>query len=83
MGRVSLMPVKIDGEEHYWTLEVCRKAHISRCTLMRWIENGVLTKIRRDRRGWRLFTENDLRVIIAESERTTVEETTRPKKGGQ
>jgi len=74
------MPVKIDGEVHYWTLEVCRKANISRSTLLRRLEEGVLTKIRRDRRGWRLFTENDLSVIIAETERITVEKITRPKK---
>jgi len=43
------------------------------------LEEGVLTKIRRDRRGWRLFTENDLSVIIAETERITVEEKPRPK----
>ena len=73
------MPVKIDREVHYWTMEVCRKANISRCTLLRWIEDGVLIKIRRDRRGWRLFTENDLSVIIAETERITVEEKPRPK----
>ena len=76
------MPVKVDAEVHYWTLEVCRKANISRSTLLRRLEEGMLAKIRRDRRGWRLFTENDLNVIIAETERITVEETTRPKKGG-
>jgi predicted site-specific integrase-resolvase len=73
------MPVKINGEVYYRTLEVCRKANISRSTLLRWLENGLLTKTRRDRRGWRLFTENDLRAIVAEVERINVEELPRPK----
>jgi DNA-binding transcriptional MerR regulator len=73
------MPVKINGEVYYRTLEVCRKANISRSTLLRWLENGLLTKTRRDRRGWRLFTENDLRAIVAEVERINVEEIPRPK----
>jgi DNA-binding transcriptional MerR regulator len=73
------MPVKINGEVYYRTLEVCRKANISRSTLLRWLENGLLTKTRRDRRGWRLFTESDLRAIVAEVERINVEEIPRPK----
>ena len=73
------MPVKINGEVYYRTLEVCRKANISRSTLLRWLENGLLTKTRRDRRGWRLFTENDVRAIVAEVERINVEEIPRPK----
>jgi len=73
------MPIKIDGEVHYWTLEVCRKANVSRSTLLRRLNEGVLTKIRRDRRGWRVFNENDVSVIMAEIERITVEETPRPK----
>ena len=73
------MPVKINGEVYYRTLEVCRKANISRSTLLRWLGNGLLTKTRRDRRGWRLFTENDLRAIVAEVERINVEEMPRPK----
>jgi DNA-binding transcriptional MerR regulator len=39
----------------------------------------VLNKIRRDRRGFRLFTENDLSVLKVEIERITVEEKPRPK----
>ena len=77
------MPIDINGEIHYWTLEVCHKANISRSTLLRRLEEGILAKIRRDRRGWRLFTENDLNVIKSDTEMITVEDTTRHKKGKQ
>jgi len=73
------MPVKIGGEVYYRTMEVCHEAHISRSTLLRWLEKGLLTKTLRDRRGWRLFSENDLRVIMAEVGRTWVEEIPSPK----
>jgi hypothetical protein len=72
--------LQIDGEVYYWALEVCRKANISWSTLLRRLEESVLTTIRRDRRGWGgLFTENDLNIIIAETGRMTVEEKPRPK----
>jgi excisionase family DNA binding protein len=73
------MPIEINGQLLYSTTETCVRVGISRATLSRWIQKGVLNKIRRDRRGWRLFTENDLSVIIAETERITVEEKPRPK----
>jgi DNA-binding transcriptional MerR regulator len=72
------MPLEIDGETYYWTLEVCRKANVSRSGLLRLLKDGLLDKMRRDRRGWRLFTENDLRVIKAEINRIKVEEISRP-----
>ncbi len=73
------MPIKYDGIVYYWTLEVCRRANISRSTLLRWLEKGLLTKVRRDRRGWRLFTDNDILVIIAETGKMTIEEKPRLK----
>jgi DNA-binding transcriptional MerR regulator len=45
---------------------------ISRATLQRWLQKGVLNKIRRDRRGFRLFTEEDLGTLKAEIERINV-----------
>jgi DNA-binding transcriptional MerR regulator len=68
------MPFNIDGEVYYWTLEVCQKANISRSTLLRRLDEGVLDKVRRDRRGWRLFSEDDLRSIVAETKRISIEE---------
>jgi len=67
------MPVEIGGETYYRTSEACAKARVSRATLFRWLKAGVLIKSHRDRRGWRLFTEDDLDALLAESNRVDVE----------
>lgn len=63
------MPIDIDGRTYYRTLEVCKKANISRATLFRWLKRGILEKRLRDRRGWGLFTEEDLKKIGTEATR--------------
>ena len=62
--------VKIDGKVYYWTLEFCRKVPLSRSTLLRWLKGGVIQEPIRDRRGWRLFSEDDLKNIKFEIEIT-------------
>ena len=69
------MPREINGQTFYETLEVCRKVGISRPTLFRWLKQGILTKLHKDRRGWRLFTEEDLNKIQAEANRVEAEDT--------
>jgi len=55
------MPVTINGQTYYRTVEVCRTVGISRSTLFRWLKQGILSKSeRRDRRGWRLFTRDEI-----------------------
>jgi len=68
------MPVKIDNRIYYRTLDVCQETGISRATLFRWISSGMLPKLFRDRRGWRLFTKADLNIIKAEARRIEIEE---------
>lgn len=63
------MPIKIDGETFYRTAETCELSEISRATLLRWRKAGLLTRVRRDRRGWRLFTKNDIATIKTEARR--------------
>jgi hypothetical protein len=70
-GRV--MPRKIDGKIYYEATEVCDKAGISRPTLFRWLKRGLLVRMHRDRRGWRLFTEEDLNKIQAEATRIEID----------
>ena len=61
------MPIKIDGQIFYRTLEVCKKAGISRSTLLRRFEDGTLTDtMHRDKNGWRLFNETDIENVISE-----------------
>jgi DNA-binding transcriptional MerR regulator len=67
------MAVEINGKTYYRTAEICAKAGISRATLFRWLKAGVLKKTYRDRRGWRMFTENDLNTMRSESEIIKVE----------
>jgi len=64
------MPVEIDGEKHYWVFEVCQEARVSRSTLLRWLKRGVIQEPIKDRRGWRIFSESDLKRIRREVERT-------------
>jgi excisionase family DNA binding protein len=68
------MPKEINNQLFYSATETCERTGISRATLQRWIQKGVLNKIRRDRRGFRLFTEEDLSTLKAETERINVEE---------
>jgi DNA-binding transcriptional MerR regulator len=67
------MPIQISGEMYYRTSETCHKAGISRATLCRWLKAGILAKSYKDRRGWRIFTEDDLNRIRAEATRIEVE----------
>jgi hypothetical protein len=69
----GVMPRKIDGKRYYEATEVCRKAGISRPTLFRWLKRGLLINLHRDRRGWRLFTEEDLNKIQAEATRIEID----------
>jgi excisionase family DNA binding protein len=58
------MPTKIKGETYYRTSEAAQIAGISRSTLLRWVDDGIIKgTTHRDRRGWRLFTRADIRRI--------------------
>ena len=67
------MAITIDGKVYYKTSEACKKTGISRATLFRWLKTGILEKYYRDRRGWRLFTEEDLNSIRAEARKIKTE----------
>jgi len=61
------MSITIRRKVYYRTSEACETAGISRSTLLRWIRDGVLEDAsRRDRRGWRLFSEADIKRIEEE-----------------
>ena len=64
------MPVTVNGRTYYRTAEVCRTVGISRTTFFRWLKEGILRESQqRDRRGWRLFTEDELNRFEAEANR--------------
>ena len=67
------MSIEIDGQVYYRTSEACKKIGVSRATLFRWLKAGVLDQHRKDRRGWRIFREEDLKKISAEASKIHIE----------
>jgi len=58
------MTVEIDGQIYYRAHEVCTMNRISKSTLLRWIRKGIIEDTsRRDWRGWRLFSQDELQRI--------------------
>ncbi len=66
------MTIEINGQTYYKTSEACKRTGISRATLFRWLKTGILNKFYKDRRGWRLFTEEDLNKIRAEARKIEI-----------
>ncbi len=66
------MPVTVNGQTYYRTAEVYRLVGISRNTLYRWLQRGTLSGPElRDRRGWRLFTQDEVDTLKSEAGRIT------------
>ena len=62
------MPKEIRGKTYYLTSEACEMAGISRGTLFRWIREKIIDDVElKDRNGWRLFTEKEVKKIKAEA----------------
>lgn len=66
------MPIAVNGQTYYRTVDVCRIVGISRSTLFRSLRQGVFREAaHRDRRGWRLFTKEEVDMLNAEVNRVT------------
>lgn len=66
------MPVRMNGKIYYRTTEVCRVVGVSRTTFFRWLRDGTLKEAtHRDRRGWRLFTQDEVSKFRVEANRIT------------
>jgi excisionase family DNA binding protein len=66
------MTISLNGKTYYRTAEACQLAGISRNTYFRWLREGSMADVEiRDRRGWRLFTEEDLLRLKNEASRIT------------
>lgn len=58
------MPKVVGGKQFYLAHEAAQVAGISKQTLLRWIvENRIKDAAKRDRNGWRLFTEAEVKSI--------------------
>jgi len=65
------LAIKVNGQTYFRTADVCRLVGISRTTLFRWLNEDMLsTTVSRDRRGWRLFTEDEVNTLKTEAERS-------------
>jgi hypothetical protein len=57
----ALSKVVYKGREYFRTHDVCQMAGISKSTLLRWLRSGVVkSNSIRDRRGWRLYSKEDV-----------------------
>ena len=64
------MPITVNGQTYYLTSEACQMVGISRTTLFRWLKQKDLNIHEyRDRRKWRLFTENEISKLNKEANR--------------
>jgi len=62
------MPVKLNGRIYYRTAETCQMVGIGKSTLFRWIRQSIVKDAEyRDRKGWRLFAEDELLSLKSET----------------
>ena len=55
------MPVTINGQTYYRTNKVCLAVGIGKSTLFRWVKEGITKEAEyRDRKGWRLFSDDEI-----------------------
>ena len=67
------MPIKVSHTVYFRTAEACTLAGITKNTFLRWVKNGSIPDVRRkDRRGWRLFTKNELKRLKTEANKVNV-----------
>jgi DNA-binding transcriptional MerR regulator len=64
------MTTRINGQTYFRTSEACRMVGVSRNTLYRLVRLTVFNEAeRRDHRGWRLFTREDIDQLKAQVNR--------------
>jgi DNA-binding transcriptional MerR regulator len=60
------MPFQVNGQTMYKTKEACKLAGTNVDTFFRWVREGKFADVEyRDRNGWRLFTDTDIRRLEA------------------
>ncbi len=67
------MPIEIDGTTFFRSAEVSEMTGVSKSTIHRWLNDGIIPQARfRDRNGWVLFTEEDIQRIKDEARITEI-----------
>jgi hypothetical protein len=68
----NIMSISIQGKKYYRTHEALKIVGISRATFFRWLKEGTIQDVSyKDRRGWRLFTEDDIDRLAKEANKMT------------
>ncbi len=68
------MSLKIDGTTYFKSAEVSKITGVSKSTIHRWIKEGIIpSAMYRDRNGWMMFAEEDIKRIKDEAHITVVE----------
>lgn len=65
------MPIKISGKTYFRTAEAAEMIGVSKPTLLRWIKDRKISDVKRDRRGWRIFSQGDVKRIRKWAQTTT------------
>jgi DNA-binding transcriptional MerR regulator len=52
------------SEEKYYLNDILKKIDRNKTTLIRWEEQGLIPKAKRDSRGWRYYSKKELKKII-------------------
>jgi hypothetical protein len=69
-GDSTPMPITINNNKYYHTAEACTIAGISKNTFLRWVAEGTFCEVQyRDGRGWRLFDDRELNLLVNEVSR--------------
>ena len=65
------------GRKHFTLKEAAKLIGVAPITLKRWLLVRKVGEVRKDRNGWRIFTENDIERIKRYKNRTTAPSTKR------
>ena len=52
------------SRERYYLKEILVRIDRNKTTLIRWEESGLIPKAKRDSRGWRYYTEQEIEYIL-------------------
>ena len=69
------MAIVLNGTKYYRLYEACEKAGIGVSTYYRWVKDGEIEDVTyTDRRGWRIFTEEDVERLSNEVNKIVVKQ---------
>jgi site-specific DNA-methyltransferase (cytosine-N4-specific) len=54
----------MDSDRRYSTRQVADKVGVSKETILRWLRAGKIPEPDRDRNGWRIFSDKEIKEIL-------------------